>query len=486
MGKRQTRELADSATIGAAALEDFAGALRRQLADGQRSVRVFDIGGSGVKTGLISCPALRDFLHFGDLSSREDLRELQWIEKPTLLGMAPGDDGFAAWLVEKLPRLVREVDDQRVAFGVSTAGDLNHATGVLEDWWSGGGHPRQWHDGRPNPLVADLMGLPPLRTFVLHDGSAHLLGCSRCAVPPPGLACLALGTGVGFGITDVAGAMVDPSSESGGRSHLLTGGAPVSGCPYQGIWKRWLEGGTNARVEAVLAQEFAGSKRPWRTPWTSLVLGRRGMELAEAAHNCPEPAGNAYSSTCDHVATDGAEAAARGGVADDEVLRSSAVRAYGEQWHHFLHTKFLPSFQSAGRRHRVDKVCFAGGIAEINWPTISEVLLDPDSCALRPLPEGIEEGSRKCLRPSSRKKDGQSTRTVVLPPAPCGSALIGAGLYALAGCAGCRPLRCPCKAWLQVQRGGTQRNGSPACSAEDPRHPARHSRQGADAAFDGG
>lgn len=29
-----------------------------------------------------------------------------------------------------------------------------------KDWWSAGGHPRQWEGRRPDPHVADLMGLP--------------------------------------------------------------------------------------------------------------------------------------------------------------------------------------------------------------------------------------------------------------------------------------------------------------------------------------
>ena len=92
--------------------------------------------------------------------------------------------------------------------------------------------------------MAELMGLPPCRTFVLHDGEAHLLGCSRCIVPPPGLGCFAVGTGIGFGLSDFLGAAVDPSSPHGTRSHFLNG-CPLSGTPYQGLWRQWLEGGTS-------------------------------------------------------------------------------------------------------------------------------------------------------------------------------------------------------------------------------------------------
>lgn len=35
------------------------------------------------------------------------------------------------------------------------------AIGPTKDWWSAGGHPRQWEgDGRADPHVAELMGLP--------------------------------------------------------------------------------------------------------------------------------------------------------------------------------------------------------------------------------------------------------------------------------------------------------------------------------------
>ena len=67
-----------------------------------------------------------------------------------------------------------------------------------------------------------------------------------------------------------------------------------------------------------MAQPFANVvDHPFRMPWVSLVLGRRGIELAEAVHGCAAPS----PSTC---------AAA---------TREPAVRAYGEQWLHFIHTQ---------------------------------------------------------------------------------------------------------------------------------------------------
>jgi len=223
--------------------DDFADALRRQLANRQRVVRVFDVGGSGIKTALFSAVALREFLQFdADRVPTEDepLTQLCWIEAPSSLGSAPGEDGLSQWLLHVLPRLRREVDDPNVCFGVSVGGDVDHGSGAIQDWWPRGGHPKQWDDGRANPLVSEMMGLPPARTFAIHDGEAHLLGCSRCAVPPPCLGCFAIGTGVGFGLTDSTGAAVDPCSRDGSRS-LWLNGVPLSGAPYKGIWKQWLK-----------------------------------------------------------------------------------------------------------------------------------------------------------------------------------------------------------------------------------------------------
>lgn len=405
-------------------LEAFASALRRQLADKQRVVRVFDVGGSGVKTGLVAAPSLQEFLQFGDQPPDAEvaLNELEWIEPPNSLGRAPGEDGFPEWLLSILPRLRREADDPRVVFGVSIGGDVDHSTGRLNDWWPGGGYPQTWDDGRRSPRVAVLMGLPPDRTFAIHDGEAHLLGCSRRATPPPGLACLAIGTGVGLGLTDSEGAVVNPCSPSGRRS-LCLNGVPLSGAAYRGTWQKWLDAPDccHERAEAVMAQEFATMARPWRMPWTSLVLGRRGMELAEAAHNCPAPD------------DPGASVEAR----------EPAVRAYAEQWLHFMHTQFVPQLVLGTRRHPVQKVCFAGGLVERNWPLFSEVLLEADSDHLRAPTEtpGVGERSGSKRGRAAAKSGAGSTKSaseslVVLPPAPEGSGLIGAAIYALAGAGG--------------------------------------------------
>eukprot|EP00927_Polykrikos_kofoidii_P065674 TRINITY_DN61403_c0_g1_i1.p1 TRINITY_DN61403_c0_g1~~TRINITY_DN61403_c0_g1_i1.p1 ORF type:complete len:493 (-),score=68.38 TRINITY_DN61403_c0_g1_i1:58-1536(-) len=484
MGRRQ----ASGNTGVASGIQAFASSLRRQLADKQRQVRVFDIGGTGVKTALFSAHALRDLLHDVDGSPEltqsqnaqnandDDMGgELLWLESPRQLGSAPGDEGFAAWLRCALPRLQREVDDPRVCFGVSIGGDVEHASGKMRDWWPGGGHPREWDDGRPNPLVADLMGLPRDRTFAIHDGEAHLLGCSRRIVPPSGLACFALGTGIGFGLADDSGAVVDPSSLRDIRSHHL-GGVPLSGAAYKGIWRQWLNkpGGANERVDDVMARDFANMSQPWSMPWVSLVLGRRGMELAEASHGCPEPTGSfddvnevsvALEADASPIeATDGESSSRCESAIDrtvalekqcDEPLfaasvdpRAPAVLAFGEQWLHFLHTQFVPQF-TGKRRHPVKCLCFAGGVAELNWPLLSDVLTERSSCLLRPPPVSVatETSTGKRGRgavPRVRASGNGASGTVaashlslpVLPLAPRGSGLIGAGIYALAGIGG--------------------------------------------------
>lgn len=372
-----------------------------------------------MKTTLFPASASQEFLHFADGSvPTEDgagPKELQWIEAPSKLGEAPGESGFSSWLLQKLPHLAGEVDDPHVCFGVSVGGDVDHSSGKLKNWWPGGGHPRQLNEWLPSPRVADIMGLPHDRTFVLHDGEAHLLGCSRCAVPPPGLGCLTLGTGVGFGLSDSTGAVVDSSSHLGRRSYLLNG-VPISGARYAGIWKQWLRhpGGFEDSVDEVMSRPFANIvSMPWRMPWVSLVLGRRGMELAEAAHGCPAPG------LPEQMASSGAD------LAGD---REPAVRAYGEQWLHFLHTQFIPQFCGVGRPHPVQSICFAGGVAELNWPLFRDVLVEPGSGELHGWPthqSGTDAG------PSGRK-----TLLRVLPLAPSGSGLIGAGIYALAGVSG--------------------------------------------------
>ncbi|CAK9046145.1 unnamed protein product [Durusdinium trenchii] len=419
MGKKASKGVAPMAPRGekvpCQSLQDFASALAKQLATKNRLIRTFDVGGTGVKTALFSAPSLQSFLE------AEGERELDWIEAPTSLGQAPGEEGFDAWLASVLPKLQNEKANGHVAFGVSTAGDLEHATGILHDWWSAGGHPRQWEgDGRADPHVAELMGLPRDRTFILHDGAAHLLGCSRCMVPPPRLACFSVGTGVGFGISDEEGAVVDPSSTTGARSHFLNG-VPLSGASYRGLWRDWVARTEHVDdVEQVMRKEFANMGRPWSFPWVSLVLGRRGMELAEAAFGCPPP----------ERGDDGGA----GPVLNTEVRKASS-EAYAQQWAHFLQTQFTPQFCTGSRRHQVDRICFAGMVAESNWSSMQQAFVSESSELSFP-DTGPQEEETSKKRRSKKTQAAAPSAIQVLPLAPHGSALIGAGIYALAGCGG--------------------------------------------------
>ncbi|CAJ1368206.1 unnamed protein product [Effrenium voratum] len=413
MGKKSKTEAAAKRQV---TLEDFAGAAQKQLSQKQRLIRAFDVGGTGVKTGLFSAPSLQSLLEkslAGDAGE-----ELEWIEAPTQLGQAPGEEGFDAWLLHALPRLQGEKANSNVVFGVSTAGDIEHGTGILHDWWSAGGHPRQWQDGRRSPHVADLMGLPRDRTFVLHDGAAHLLGCCRQIIPQPQLACFSVGTGVGFGISDEEGAILDPFTSTGARSHHLSG-APVSGASYRGVWRNWVTDTDHVEaVEKVMSKEFAGMARPWNMSWVSLVLGRRGMELAEAAYGCPPP-----------------ERDEDEGRLSNADARKAATGAYAQQWAHFLQTQFVPQFCSASRRYKAERICFAGLVAETNWAAMSEALVCPSSNELV-LPSAPAEVDSGYKRGRSKKAAAPTAKLSVLPLAPHGSGLIGAGLYALAGLGG--------------------------------------------------
>ena len=338
-----------------------------------------------------------------------------------------GAEGFAEWLMQTLPALRTEVQDAKVVFGVSVAGGVEHSTGILHDWWCGGGHPQQWGRERPSPTVASLMGLPQCRTFVLNDGTAHLVGCGRGVVPLGQVACFAIGTGVGFGLSDGEGAVVDPATPNGARSHLLRGAA-VPNDVYGGVWRQW-PGLASAAAKGVRARDFAGEGKPWSTPWTSLVLGARGMELAEAAFQCASPPTGASAE-----ASTGAE-------------RAPAVEAFGQQWLHFLHTLFLPQFRN--RLHGVRYLCFCGGVVDTNWPLLQQTLLQPGTALLQPLPPEVADGgSILAGGPNSKKARGSKRRearertvdglgaVTVLPPGPHGSGLIGAGIYALGGVGG--------------------------------------------------
>lgn len=358
-------------TATADGLPAFVRAFWQQDSAGERHhvVRVFDVGGTGVKTALISAGALTRFI------SSRGASEPVWLREPVHLGLAPGEAGFAEWLGDALPELQGELDAPNVTFGVSTAGRLDHATGVIRSWY-GGGHPQRWAAG-PAPTVAEIMGLPL------------------------GLAAFSLGTGVGLGLSSDTGSVFDRLEADDGRHHLLHG-VPLSGAPCQGRWQAWLPSEPCPGVDAVLREEFAGLRSPWKMPWVSLVLGSRGLRLAQAAARCPAPTA----------------ALLAGGAG--EAPAEAAVRVYARQWLHFLRSELLPEFTADTRgAARVRQLCFAGGIIEHNWPVLKEELLEDGSNTLRQL-----------------SGEAPGPELEVLPPPPAGSGLLGAGVYALAGVGG--------------------------------------------------
>ena len=66
----------------------------------QTSIRVFDLGGSGLKTGIVDGERL--------------LSQLQVVR----LGGCPADESVAQWLRRKVPEIVSEIQDTRVRFGL--------------------------------------------------------------------------------------------------------------------------------------------------------------------------------------------------------------------------------------------------------------------------------------------------------------------------------------------------------------------------------
>jgi hypothetical protein len=191
-------------------------------------------------------------------------------------------------------------------------------------------------------------------------------------------------------------------------------------------------------VAEVMAQDFVGSTDPFSTPWVSLWLGRRGLEVAEAVHGAD--------------VTEGAD-------------HTRAVQDFSSQWLHFLHTEFLPEYAARVDRSstshkqchdRVDKIVFSGAIVGHNWLDMKGVLC-PDGavanggrragggageCAAggntsiaaaggnTSIPAAGDNTSIAAAGGGSGVKAGASVRVEC---APAHAALLGAAKYALGG-----------------------------------------------------
>ena len=99
--------------------DDFASRLSAAM-ETHSAVRCFDVGGSGIKTGLLDVASL--FEAFASQQPEQAAKCLNWLETPRLLGKAPLKAHVSAWLLEMIPSLEHGIDDVRVVFGVSSAG----------------------------------------------------------------------------------------------------------------------------------------------------------------------------------------------------------------------------------------------------------------------------------------------------------------------------------------------------------------------------
>lgn len=147
--------------------------------DGTTTIRCFDLGGSGLKTALVSY--------------NEKTRKMTIVSSAVInLGMCPNDKKVSEWVREQLQQKVgvnldKEVDaDYR--FGFSLAGlDKLCEKGVETD------------------NMAHLFKLPSDKTASIDDGAAHLkasLHHLEGKLPEGRVWNFSIGTGVGFGFTN--------------------------------------------------------------------------------------------------------------------------------------------------------------------------------------------------------------------------------------------------------------------------------------------
>mmetsp|Transcript_78364 Transcript_78364/g.217667 ORF Transcript_78364/g.217667 Transcript_78364/m.217667 type:complete len:182 (+) Transcript_78364:3-548(+) len=171
-------------------------------------------------------------------------------------------------------------------------------------------------------------------------------------------------------------------------------GEQVATASYDGAW-RTLPSGPQKKVMKRMVGQYG-----------DMVSGRLGYEALDLAEDALQS-----SSDC-----------------KDEDVEMQAACLYGEQWLHFLHTRFLPEFTCSSRdeRYAVRSICFAGGVADHKWTSVGEAIVDA-SGKLKDLPTTL---AHTATNPAA------AVSIEVLPPAPKYSGLVGAAVYALAGVAG--------------------------------------------------
>jgi hypothetical protein len=95
--------------------------------DRYHAVRCFDIGGSGIKTGLLQAASLA--VAIKTQTRHQALQQLQWIDAPRSLGKAPSSGLSSMKVSEFLRQQIGTLEEElgnpeKVIFGVSCAGTL--------------------------------------------------------------------------------------------------------------------------------------------------------------------------------------------------------------------------------------------------------------------------------------------------------------------------------------------------------------------------
>lgn len=141
-------------------------------------LRVFDIGGSGVKTALFGVDDTDVLRIIGTIEHHKD----------------PDWADFERWLEDRV-----KMDAQII--GISCAGFIDYSANVVKLFRVG-----NWIN---KPLKADVEGhFPNMRVYLLNDAEAHLTAHSDL-FPRPQM-CISIGTSLGFAIGDQQGNIIRP------------------------------------------------------------------------------------------------------------------------------------------------------------------------------------------------------------------------------------------------------------------------------------